>query len=64
MKLAFLFRDANEKYATDYPADVGQPHDQHRLDAVHGSGAGDQPSRERARHADRRRLESALPPAD
>jgi hypothetical protein len=25
MKLAFLFRDANEKYATDYPASVG-PH--------------------------------------
>ena len=25
MKLAFLFRDANEKYATDYPAAVG-PH--------------------------------------
>lgn len=24
MKLAFLFRDANEKYATDYPASVGQ----------------------------------------
>ena len=24
MKLAFLFRDANEKYATDYPAAVGQ----------------------------------------
>jgi hypothetical protein len=23
MKLAFLFRDANEKYATDYPASVG-----------------------------------------
>ena len=23
MKLAFLFRDANEKYATDYPAAVG-----------------------------------------
>jgi hypothetical protein len=23
MKLAFLFRDANEKYATDYPATVG-----------------------------------------
>ena len=25
MKLAFAFRDANEKYATDYPAAVG-PH--------------------------------------
>ena len=25
MKLAFLFRDANERYATDYPAAVG-PH--------------------------------------
>ena len=25
MKLAFIFRDANEKYATDYPAMVG-PH--------------------------------------
>ena len=24
MKLAFFFRDANEKYATDYPAAVGQ----------------------------------------
>ena len=24
MKLAFVFRDANEKYATDYPATVGQ----------------------------------------
>ena len=24
MKLAFVFRDANEKYATDYPAAVGQ----------------------------------------
>jgi hypothetical protein len=24
MKLAFFFRDANEKYATDYPASVGQ----------------------------------------
>ena len=23
MKLAFLFRDANEKYTTDYPAAVG-----------------------------------------
>jgi hypothetical protein len=23
MKLAFFFRDANEKYATDYPATVG-----------------------------------------
>jgi hypothetical protein len=23
MKLAFFFRDANEKYATDYPAAVG-----------------------------------------
>jgi hypothetical protein len=23
MKMAFLFRDANEKYATDYPATVG-----------------------------------------
>ena len=23
MKLAFAFRDANEKYATDYPATVG-----------------------------------------
>jgi hypothetical protein len=23
MKLAFIFRDANEKYATDYPAAVG-----------------------------------------
>ena len=59
MKLAFLFRDANEKYATDYPAAVGPPHDQHRLDAVHGHRAGDQPARERARHADGRRLEPA-----
>jgi hypothetical protein len=25
MKLAFVFRDANERYATDYPAAVG-PH--------------------------------------
>ena len=24
MRLAFAFRDANEKYATDYPAAVGQ----------------------------------------
>jgi hypothetical protein len=23
MKLAFAFRDANERYATDYPATVG-----------------------------------------
>ena len=64
MKLAFLFRDANEKYATDYPAAVGPAHDQHRLDAVHGHRAGDQPARERARHAHRRGLEPHVASAD
>ena len=34
--LAWVLQAANEKYATDYPATVGQPHDQHRLGAVHG----------------------------
>ena len=41
-----------------------QPHDEHRLDAVHGPRAGDQPARERARDADRQRLGSALASAD
>ena len=49
------FQAANEKYATDYPAAVGTAHDEHRLGAVHGHRAGDQPARERARHADRQR---------
>ena len=54
MKLAFFFRDANEKYATDYPAAVGPHMTNTDSDAVHGHRAGDQPARERARHAHRR----------
>ena len=63
-KLAWFFKAANEKYATDYPAAVG-PHMTNTdstpfMDLV----PGDQPARERARRADRRRLGSALAPAD
>ncbi len=57
MKLAFLFRDANEKYATDYPAAVG-----HHM--TNRSRPGDHPSRKRAGNADRSRMESPLAPAD
>jgi hypothetical protein len=39
-------------------------HDEHGLDPVHGPGAVDFAARERARPADRRRLEPALAPAD
>ena len=39
-------------------------HDQHRLDAVHGHRAGDQPARERARHAHRRGVEPHVASAD
>ncbi len=39
-------------------------HDQHRLDALHGSRARDQRARKRARHADRRRLGPAVASAD
>ena len=49
---------ANEKYATDYPAVVGQSHDEYGFRAVSGSGAVDQPARTGARLADRRRLGS------
>jgi hypothetical protein len=43
----------------------GRPaHDEHGLDPVHGPGAVDFAARERARPADRRRLEPALAPAD
>ena len=58
------FTAANEKYATDYPAAVG-PHMTNTDSApFQDLVAGDQPARERARHADRRRLGSALAPAD
>ena len=59
MKLAFFFRDANEKYATDYPAAVGPHMTNTDSTPVHGHRAGDQPARERARHAHRRGLEPA-----
>ena len=63
-KLAWIFEVANEKYATDYPAQRRQPHDEHRLRPVHRHRPGDQPARERARHADRQRLGSAVASAD
>ena len=64
MKLAFFFRDANEKYATDYPAAVGPHMTNTDSDAVHGHRAGDQPARERAGHAHRRGLEPHVASAD
>ena len=63
-KLAWAFKAANDKYATDYPADRRTAHDQHRLDAVHESRRGHQPARKRARHAHRRRLGSELASAE
>ena len=63
-KLAWVFRAANEKYATDYPAAVG-PHMTNTdstpfMDLVPAISA----ARERARRADRQRLGSAVAPAD
>jgi hypothetical protein len=61
--LAWHFQRANEKYATDYPVAVGQPHDEHRLRPLPGPRARDQPARERARHAGGQRVGPALAPA-
>ena len=55
---------ANEKYATDYPAAVGRHMTNTDSAPFMDIVAGDQPARERARHADRQRLGSALAPAD
>ena len=33
--LAWTFGQADEKYATDYPGECWEPHDQHRLESVH-----------------------------
>ena len=49
MKLAWIFEVANEHLCDRLPGDGRQPHDQHRLGSVPGSGAVDQPARERAR---------------
>ena len=64
MKLAWFFQTANEKYATDYPARVGQHMTNTDSDPFKDLDSGDQPSRERARRADRRRLGSELASAD
>ena len=64
MKLAFFFREANEKYATDYPAAVGPHMTNTDSGAVHGHRPGNQPARERARHAHRRGLEPHVASAD
>ena len=64
MKLALAVKLAADKYTTDYPGTLG-PHMTNTdsgpfMDIVRG----DQPARKRARHEHRRRLESALAPAD
>jgi len=51
MKLALFLRDANEKYATDYPAAVGHHMSNTDSTAFHGSRSGDQRSRKRAGNA-------------
>jgi len=58
MKLAIFFRDANEKYATDYPAAVG--HHMTNTDSTPFMDlvSGDQRSRKRTGNADRSRVES------
>ncbi|CAA9306499.1 MAG: Leucine aminopeptidase-related protein, partial [uncultured Gemmatimonadaceae bacterium] len=45
------------------PGRGGEPHDEHRLRPLPGPRAGDQPPRERARHAGGQRLGPALAPA-
>ena len=60
MKLAFVLQARGRQLHDPLPGQRGPAHDQHRLGAVHEHRAGDQPARERARHADRRRLEPDL----
>ena len=61
MGLAFFFRDANERYATDYPAAVGN-HMANTDSSVFMNIISSISLRENERrHADRRRLEPALP---
>ncbi len=59
-----VFKQANERYATDYPANVGKSHAEHRLGAVPGHRRGHQPARERAARPHRLRLGSELAPGD
>ena len=62
-KLAWFFKAANEKYATDYPAAVG-PHMTNTDSTPFMDRSGNQPARERAWRSDRRRLGSSLAPGD
>ena len=63
-KLAWFFQTANEKYATDYPARVGQHMTNTDSGPVPGSRPVDLAARERARRTDRRGVGPAVAPAD
>jgi hypothetical protein len=62
--LAWTLEQANEKYASDYPAVLGAHYVEHRLRAVRGCGSRYQCSGKRTRHSDRQWLGPSLASAD
>ena len=57
-------QDRQRSVCDRLPGERGAAHDEHGFGPVHESGARDQPARERARRADRRRMGSQLAPAE